>query len=200
MTDDMTRRGALIGLSGGFAALCAAPGQALTTSGAEQLIDSLVSDVNAVINSGRPEREMYAEFEQIIRRYADMDIVARSVLGADARAASSAQMRAFTDAFADYAAQKYGQRFRQFIGGRLEVTDARKVRDFREVTATAYLRGDDPFEVVFLVSDKSGEEKFFNMYVEGVNMVASERAEIGAMLDRRGGNLNALIEDLPNTG
>ena len=38
--------------------------------------------------------------------------------------------------------------------------------------------------------------KFFNLYIEGINMLLSERAEIGAMLDARGGNLDALIRDL----
>ena len=74
------------------------------------------------------------------------------------------------------------------------------MRGLQEVTALARLPGEEPFEVVFLVSDKSGQQKFFNMYVEDVNMVASERSEIGTMLDRRGGNLNSLISHLRTAG
>jgi phospholipid transport system substrate-binding protein len=50
--------------------------------------------------------------------------------------------------------------------------------------------------VTFLVSDKSGRDKFFNMFIEGVNMLLTERTEVGAMLDARGGDLNRLIKDL----
>ena len=45
-------------------------------------------------------------------------------------------------------------------------------------------------------SDKSGKNLFFNIIIEGVNMLASERTEVGAMLDKRKGNLDALIQDL----
>jgi phospholipid transport system substrate-binding protein len=46
------------------------------------------------------------------------------------------------------------------------------------------------------VSDKSGKNLFFNIIIEGVNMLASERTEVGAMLDKRKGNIDALITDL----
>ena len=109
-------------------------------------------------------------------------------------------MKAFTLAFRGYISRKYGKRFREFIGGKLEVQEARKVKSFYEVKATAFLRGESPFEIVFLVSDKSGRDLFFNMLIEGVNLLATERTEIGAMLDKRKGNLDQLIRDLKKAG
>ncbi|MEO0830506.1 MAG: ABC transporter substrate-binding protein, partial [Pseudomonadota bacterium] len=35
-------------------------------------------------------------------------------------------------------------------------------------------------------------------FIEGVNMLLSERAEIGALLDRRGGDIDKLASDLRN--
>lgn len=109
-------------------------------------------------------------------------------------------MKAFTSAFSGYLSRKYGKRFREFIGGRLEVEKARAVKSFFEVKTIAYLKGSAPFEVTFLVSDKSGRDLFFNMYIEGVNVLATERTEIGAMLDQRRGNLDLLIQDLKKAG
>ena len=40
----------------------------------------------------------------------------------------------------------------------------------------------------------------FNMYIEGISLLATERTEIAAMLDRRKGNLNKLIADLKKAG
>ncbi len=169
---------------------------ALTESSAKRLVDSVVADVNKVINSGRSESAMLKDFERIFVRYGDVNIMARYVLGVDARSASPAQLRQFTDAFQGYIARKYGRRFREFIGGEVIVRDARKIRAGYEVRSTVKLRGEAPFEVTFLVSDKSGSDKFFNMFIEGVNMLLTERTEIGAMLDARGGDLNRLIADL----
>jgi phospholipid transport system substrate-binding protein len=139
---------------------------------------------------------MYGDFERIFARYADVPVIARSVLGPAGKSASAAQMQAFTKAYQGYLSRKYGRRFREFIGGRIEVSDAREVKSFVEVISTAYLQGEAPFEVRWHVSDKAGKSLFFNIIIEGVNMLASERTEIGALLDQRGGNLDQLIADL----
>lgn len=174
----------------------AGPALAQTEAAARRLVDSVVADINAVIASGKSEAAMIRDFERIFVSYADVPIMARYALGPDARQASNAQLRSFTKAFQSYIAQKYGRRFREFVGGRVEVKSARKIRAGYEVKSTAYLQGQAPFEVTFLVSDKSGKDKFFNMFIEGVNLLLTERTEIGSMLDRRGGNIDQLIADL----
>jgi phospholipid transport system substrate-binding protein len=169
---------------------------ALTVDAARSLVDKTVADINAIINSGKSERAMYGDFEKLFARYADVPTIARSALGPAARQASNAQMSGFTKAFQGYISRKYGRRFREFIGGKIEVTDARTVKSYVEVISTAYLQGESPFEVRWHVSDKAGKSLFFNIIIEGVNMLASERTEIGALLDQRGGDLDRLIADM----
>lgn len=201
MTSDMSRRSLLCaGLAASGLALTGRPAQALTEARARALVDQVVSDINRVIASGRPLSQMIAEFERIFARYADVAIIARSTLGVDANRASPAQMRAYIEAFRGYVARKYGKRFNEFIGGRIEVKGVRKVKSWHEVKSMAYLRGEAPFEVSFLVSDRSGKDLFFDMIIEGISLRLSERTEIGAMLDRRNGDINALIEDIKRAG
>ena len=157
-------------------------------------------NINRVIASGKPLSGMINDFERIFSTYADVNIIARSTLGADANRVSSAQMRAFTEAFRGYIARKYGKRFNEFVGGRIEVNSVKQVKSWHEVKSTAYLRGQSPFEVSFLVSDRSGKDLFFDMIIEGISLRLSERTEIGAMLDRRNGDVNALIADLKQAG
>ncbi|WP_095587325.1 MlaC/ttg2D family ABC transporter substrate-binding protein [Actibacterium ureilyticum] len=201
MQNNLNRRSVLAGIGAGAATLAVSgPALALNTDQARVLIDRLVGEINGVINSGKSESAMLRDFERVFSRYADVPIIARSALGVAARSASSAQLRAFTSAFQGYISRKYGRRFREFIGGRLEVQEARAVKSFYEVKTTAFLRGSSPFEVIFLVSDKSGRDLFFNLYIEGVNMLATERTEIGAMLDRRKGDIDAVTQDLAKAG
>ena len=202
----LSRRSVMAGLSTsvigiGVAALgFVRPAFALDVDSAKVLIGKLVAEINTVINSGASEQSMYGTFETIFRRYADVPIIAQSALGVAARSATPAQMTAFTAAFQGYISRKYGSRFREFIGGEIEVKDARQVKSFYEVISTAYLKGQSPFEVRWHVSDKSGRDLFFNMIIEGVNMVATERTEIGALLDQRGGDINKLTADLRGLG
>ncbi|TGD44786.1 ABC transporter substrate-binding protein [Pseudotabrizicola sediminis] len=193
----ITRRGFGIGLVGGAAALAMPlPAAALTVDQARALVGKAVADVNATINSGKSASAMYGDFERIFARYADVPTISRSALGPAARGASRAQLTAFTTAYQSYIARKYGARFREFIGGQIEVTGARAVKSYFEVISVAKLRGQAPFDLRWHVSDKSGKDLFFNIIIEGVNMLASERTEIGAMLDRRRGDINGLIEDM----
>ena len=182
----------------GSAALAVAPyaALALNVDDARGLIDRAIGEVNDTINSGRSETAMFGDFERIFQQYADVPTIARSALGPAARGASDSQMRSFTPVFQGYISRKYGRRFREFIGGRIEVTDARPIKSYFEVISVAYLQGESPFDLRWHVSDKSGRDLFFNIIIEGVNMLASERTEIGALLDAQGGNIDALIEKL----
>ena len=120
-------------------------------------------------------------------------------MGVDGRRATSAQKRAFSAAFQAYLARKYGKRFREFLGGRLEVQKVEPVKSWYEVSTIAYLRNESSFEVTFHVSDRAGKNLFFNMFIEGVNLLLTERTEIGALIDRNGGNIDAMIADLRKT-
>jgi phospholipid transport system substrate-binding protein len=199
MPNDMNlpRRAVVTGLVAG-AALAALPMPALALSAeqAKTLVDKTVADINAIISSGKGEGAMLRDFEKLFSRYADVPTIARSVLGPAARTASKGQLSAYTKVFQGYISRKYGRRFREFIGGRIEVADAKAVKSYYEVISTAYLKGEAPFEVRWHVSDKSGKSLFFNIIIEGVNMLASERTEMGALLDQRGGDLDRLIADL----
>ena len=193
----LTRRGFAAGLASAAAVVALPlPALALTADQAKSLVDKTVGDINGIINSGKSERAMLADFERLFARYADVPTIARSVLGPAARSASKGQLSAYTKAFQGYISRKYGRRFREFIGGRIEVAEAKAVKSYYEVISTAYLQGESPFEVRWHVSDKSGKSLFFNIIIEGVNMLASERTEMGALLDQRGGDLDRLIADL----
>jgi phospholipid transport system substrate-binding protein len=170
--------------------------QALTVEDARALVGRAIDTVNSIISSGKSESAMLREFEKMFARFADVPVIARSALGVAAKSASKAQLSAFTKAFQGYISRKYGRRFREFIGGRIEVTDAKPLKSYYEVISIAYLQGEAPFDVRWHVSDKSGKDLFFNIIIEGVNMLASERSEIGALLDKRKGNIDQLIEDL----
>ena len=198
----MTRRHSIKLMAATVASFVLSPLPALAFSKdeARRLVDKLVGEINSVIGSGRSEGAMYKDFERIFARYSDTSYIAAYTLGNDGRSATAAQKRAYSTAFETYVARKYGRRFREFIGGRLEVTGVKQVKKWYEVSAVAYLNGQSPFEVTFLVSDRSGDNRFFNLYIEGINMLLTERTEIGSMLDKRRGDIDALIEDLKKAG
>lgn len=199
MQTNSTRR-AVLGALAAVALVPAGTALALTEQAASALVRRCVDEINTAVNSGKTGAALYREFERIFERYADVPTIARYALGPAARTASRAELRNFTNAFAPYIARKYGRRFREFIGGTIEINRTRTDRSFVVVETTAKLRGRSPFRTDFLVSDRSGSDRIFNVIVEGVNMLTTERVEITSLLDAQGGSISRLTEALKSQG
>ena len=193
----IARRSFLLGLT---STMVAGPAFALDKARATQLVDRLVAEINRTINFGGSEAKLIRAFENIFAQYADINIIARSALGPAARSASSSELSAFILAFRGYIARKYGKRFQEFIGSEIVVKGTKNRGKFFEVDASVRLKGITPFEVSFRVSDRSGENLFFDIIIEGISLLSSERVEIGALLDARNGNIARLTRDLVNLG
>ena len=194
MTTKLNRR-VFVGATSAYFAMGQA-GFAMNAVHAERLVTTVVSEINKVIASGKSDGAMIRDFEKIFSAYSDVNTMARYALGRDGKKASPSEMKRFTKVFKSYIAKKYGSRFREFIGGKIEVKSSRKVKKFFEVKTNAVLKNQGDFEVIFLVSDRSGSPLFFNVFVEGLNLLLTERSEIGAILDRNKGSMDALIRDL----
>jgi phospholipid transport system substrate-binding protein len=196
----MNRR-IFLGSAAALAMLAAVPAQALTTDQAQQLVGNLTGDITKVINSGKAAAAMYKDFEKLFDKYADVSTIARTTLGPPARSASAGQMKAYTTAFRGYISRKYGKRFREFIGGKVEVKAAREFKAGRfEVKTVALLQGEAPFEVIFLVSGASGRDLFYDMLIEGVSLLKAEKSEVGSLLDKNKGDLDKMIAALSQAG
>jgi len=197
MVNDPSRRAMLAATTAAaFAAALPGSAYALTTVEARQLIHRLVNEINLIINSGIAESRMLQEFEGVFLRYGNTKIIARRILGADARGLNQAQFDTFADAFGVYVARKYGRRFREFVGGEIIVNHAVAVKSWHEVRTTTHLRGRPPMQVDFLVREAGGRNLFFDMVIEGVSLTRIEQEEIGSMLDARGRDISRLSRDL----
>lgn len=201
LQNDPTRRRFLLTASAAAIAVTMPSASfALSAGQAKGLVEKLVGEINKIINSGKSEKSMYKDFERVFGRYAFVSGIARSALGPPARSASKSELKAYTKAFQGYIGRKYGKRFREFIGGRIEVKSAKPIKSFVEVKTIAHLQGEAPFDVTFMVSGASGKNLFFDMMIEGISMLKVEKSEIGTMLDRRRGDLGAMIGDLKKAG
>ncbi|MBV7394415.1 MlaC/ttg2D family ABC transporter substrate-binding protein [Mameliella sediminis] len=192
----LTRRAFFAG-SVALSTLPAMPAFALTDKQAVGLINGMVAEINTIIEAVQKNRKsesaMFQDFERIFKKYGDTPRIAATVLGTDARRASNAQRKAFTDAFTGFIARKYGKQFRKFIGGDLQVKSVGPIPRGFQVKCQADLQGSKPFDVVFFVLETN---RFYNMHVDGVDLLQSEKTTIGSMLDARRGDIDALISDL----
>jgi phospholipid transport system substrate-binding protein len=192
------RRRVLAGLVAA-AALGALGGAAAGQGGSQaaSLVASLAEELQRLVNSGRGAGQVTAGMEGILARYADMPAVAASVLGPPWRNASAGQRQAFVAAFQSYLARKYGAQFREYQNASIEIRGTRDGGRAGVLVQTIVKRpGQEDIAVDWQVSDRSGRARVVNLVIEGVSMLANERAEIGAMLEAARGDVNGLIAQL----
>lgn len=196
-TIDPIRRSLLAGLAGAAFIGLAPPAAAQAGNAAAALVERLAAELTTLVNSGRSQAQIYAGFEAILARYADMPAVAGSVLGPPWRAASAGQRQQFVAAFQSYLARKYGAQFREYQNARIVVKGSRDGGRAGVLVQTTVVRpGQKDIAVDWQVSDRSGAPKVVNLVIEGVSMLANERAEIGAMLEASRGSVDGLIGQL----
>ena len=133
-------------LASGAAALLPVPALALSESAAASYVQQVIDDVMGIINAGQPEAQTLSRFKQVFTSYADIDIIARSVLGPPYRTLSSSQQRAFSEAFGNYLSNKYGRQFRDYQGATITVTRAQDAGSKGVlVLSQVQQRGQSPF-------------------------------------------------------
>ena len=170
--------------------------QALEQSKAEDLIKKISFEVNNIISSSRDEPVIIGELEFVFKKYADTNIMALTTLGPARRTASASQLKFFKDSFQIYFLNKYARRFRELKDGEISILTSRSIRSGIEVKTRVHLIDWAPLEVLWLVSDRSGEVKIFNIIIDGINLLSSERVEIGVMLENRNGDIDLLSASL----
>jgi phospholipid transport system substrate-binding protein len=171
--------------------------RAAATDDATALVGSLSAELTRLVNSGRRASQLYGEFERLLVRYADMPAVAASVLGPPWRGASAAQKQSFVAAFQGYLARKYGAQFEEYRNASIEVGAAKDGGRAGVLVSSRVLRpGQEAIAVDWQISARSGRPKVVNLVIEGVSMLASERAEIAAMLEAEKGSLDGLTDEL----
>jgi len=197
-TEPIARRTFLNGLAAAAVlALLPWPAEAASVSQAQTLVNTISGELTGLVNSGGSEAQIYRGFESILARYADMPAVAAATLGPAWRGASNAQKQAYVAAFQSYLARKYGRQFREYRNASINVTGARDAGKAGVLVQTTVVRpGQANIAVDWQISDRSGSPRAVNLIIEGVSMLANERAEIGAMLDAQGGSIDRLTAEL----
>lgn len=193
----MTRR-SVLGALGATFAVVATPSWALSASEAEGLVTKMIADINKDVLGASSTARGAAAFERVFLKYADVTAISRYVLGASGRGVSKGDLNKFSDAYIGYLSRKYSRRFGDFSGSDIKVVSSGKVKSFIKVDAEARLASGSKVNVELLVSDKSGRTRVFNIFVEGVNLLLTERTEVGALLEARGGSIAQLTKDLPS--
>jgi phospholipid transport system substrate-binding protein len=178
-------------------AVAARPAAAQSDPGAFMM--DMGNHVLKIINDKvTPEAQRKQQFMQLVESAFDMPKISQFVLGRYYRTATPDEKQQFPKAFETYMVQVYWSRFTSYNGETFRVTDSKDEGNGTTVVTTEILRGGgQPSVKVDWQITKSGDSfKIRDASLEGVSQALTYRDEFASIIERGGGKVSALIDQL----
>jgi phospholipid transport system substrate-binding protein len=167
---------------------------AVADTGPAEFVRTLGNEALGVIRADMPPAQKQAFFHQLLQQDFDVPGIARFVLGPSWRIASEPEKQEFSRLFMDYIVRVYSERFAQYRGETLRVTGSRSDSDGAIVTSEIIRpQGAPPIKVDWSLSTRDGLYKISDVIIDGVSMRTSERSEFASVIQRNGGQVQALL-------
>jgi phospholipid transport system substrate-binding protein len=189
-----TRRSLLVA---GFVLAARSATAAPAPDPAADFIRALGDQALQVIRGGLMLQQKIEYFRQMLRQDFDMPGIARFVLGRYWRVASEAEQQEFERLLEDYIVLTYGRRLADAGGSSLRIIGSRPLPDGGIVVSSEVVReGGAPIRMDWRLGVHGGYYKIEDLSIDGVSMAITQRAEFGAAIQRSGGRVSGLIEQM----
>jgi phospholipid transport system substrate-binding protein len=177
----------------------ALPGDAWAANDPTSFIADLGARAIKVLTSTSSEAERERQFRALFEEGFDVNEIARFVLGPYWRTATDAQRAEFIKLFEDYVVHAYTVRFNAYAGQQLKVLGARTEGDNAWLVQSQIAlpnNSQPPVRVDWRVTKHGDPYKIADVTVEGVSMALTQRQEFASVIQRNGGQLEALLKVL----
>ena len=167
-------------------------------SGAEGFITKLADQgVGFLGDTNLSQSKQKSEFKKLLNTNFDMNTIARFSLGRHWRSASKAQQQEYLKLFNAMIVDVYSARFKDYQGQKIKVTGSRKEgeRDVLVHSTMEQQSGPD-VKIDWRVRQKSGQYRVVDVIVEGVSMALTQRSDFSSVIQRGGGDMEALLAPL----
>lgn len=173
-------------------------GEDAVATGAEKFITALADDgIGFLADENIDTAKQKAAFKKLLNKNFDLNTIARFSLGRHWRTANKAQRDEYVKLFKDMIVEVYSQRFSDYQGQTLSVTGSRKEGE-RDILVHSLLEqnGQPDVKIDWRVRNRGGGYKVVDVIVEGVSMALTQRSDFSSVVQRGGGDMEALLAHL----
>lgn len=179
-------------------AMTSVPALALSEDDAKAHVAKTLEDIRALLRQAGNGESRAPQLKTIMEKRANLPLLARFSAGRAWLEMNKDQQGEYTEAFSKYISVTYSRRFDEYSGDP-NISVGRAIDAGRKgilVQSPIIVPNGEPIAVEWLVSDRGGRVEIVDLIIEGISMAATQREEIGAMLDKRGGDVDQLIAHL----
>lgn len=163
---------------------------------AAAFISNLGAQGLQALSSSRPAAQQEARFRQLLDENFDLTGIGRFVLGPYVRTMSPGAYPQYQALFRDYLVQVYTARLGRYADSPFRVVGARPGSDQTVVLSQVSRDGSSPIQIDWHVANHSGRWLVTDVVVDGVSMKATQRSEFASIIQRNGGQADALVAAL----
>jgi phospholipid transport system substrate-binding protein len=163
---------------------------------ATSFISSLGARGLQALSPSIPRGQQEAHFRQLLDSNFDLSGISRFVLGPYARVMSPGAQQQFQPLFRDYLAQVYVTRLNRYSDAPFRVTGSRPWGGETVVTSQVTTSDGSPVEIDWHVAYHNGRWLVTDVVVGGVSMKTTQRSEFASIIQRNGGQPDALVSVL----
>lgn len=167
--------------------------------GAQNFIENVSARGLAFLqNASLSEKQQKREFDSLLKDSFDLKTIARFTMGRYWRQATAPQKKEFLKLFQTMVIETYSQRFSEYQGQQIVIERARAEGDKDAIVNSKILsnNGAPDVKLDWRVRYKNGEYRIIDVLVEGVSMSLTQRAEFSSIIQRGGGDIEALLVKL----
>ena len=167
------------------------------TDGAEQFIVSLADDaISSLTSETLTEKERQKQFRVLLNSYFDINGIGKWALGRYWRKTSKSERSEYLVLFENLIVSTYANRFSQYTKEKLTVKSSSSRAKFALVKSQINGGKEKPIRIEWRVIFPDGNYKIFDIVVEGVSMVRTQRSEFSSVIRRNGGKISVLLAAL----
>ena len=151
--------------------------------------------LTTLADRSEPVEQRLRRVDALVAESFDLARIARIALGRYWRTASETERHEFALLFKAYVLNSYGRRFNAYAQRRLRVAGARPVDGGMAVES--YVEGGDtPIRLDWRLSRSDQGWRVLDVAVEGVSLLVTYRNEFATIIERSGGRLTGLVDEL----
>ena len=162
-----------------------------------QLIQSTAAEVIEIIKATTPGPARQAAIQRVLQTNFDLPYMGQQALGANWNKASEVQRTRFLKAAETAEARAYSERFGQYGGQTLTVGKVTpRPNGLFIVDSQLSQSNGQPIKLQWEVRDAGQGPRITDVKVEGVSMVMTRRSDFNSYIQKNGGTVDPLINEL----
>ena len=164
----------------------------------ENYVQGLADKTLQIIEDGSLSKSAKQQkLEDMFTNTVDVKWIAKFVLGRHWRTLDKTQQEAYIEAYRQFISRHYASRFTDYVGQRLSILGSREEEKGEFLVNTELVNPSNPSQNVVIdyrVRKEGSAFKIYDIVVEGVSLITTQRSEFGSVVQRKG--LEYLIDQL----